>query len=110
MRVNAALKFRLRSKTSLEQLAAARAALAAERGDEDVLLALPKTVKRKHVHWTFVRTSDPKCSKLIKHRSRLLPLLWREQIKQHLASQTNDITGLRNQTLPPITKLSGVAS
>ena len=59
MPVNAALTFRLRSKTSLEQLAAARAAVAAERGDEDVLLALPKTVKRKHVHWTFVRTSDP---------------------------------------------------
>ncbi len=44
MPVSAALKFRLHSKTSLEQLAAARAALAAERGDEDVLLALPKTV------------------------------------------------------------------
>ena len=22
-------------------------------------MALPNTVKRKHVHWTFVRTNDP---------------------------------------------------
>ncbi len=66
MPVNAALKLRLCSKTSLEQLAAARAALAAERGDEDVLLALPKTVKRKHVHWTFAQAT-PSTSKLIKH-------------------------------------------
>ncbi len=77
MPVNAALNFRLRSKTSLEQLAAARAALAAELGDEDVILVLSKTVKRKHVHWTFAQAT-PTTSNLIKHRSRLHPLLWRE--------------------------------
>ncbi len=54
--------------------------------------------------------ATPTTSNLIKHRSRLHPLLWREQIKQHLASQTNDIAGFRNQTLPPITKLNGVTS
>ena len=75
MPMNAALKFRLCRKTSPEQLA--RAALAAERGDEDVLSALPKTVKRKHVHWTFAQAT-PTTSNLIKDRSRLHPLLWRE--------------------------------
>ena len=72
MPMNAALKFRLCRKTSPEQLA--RAALAAERGDEDVLSALPKTVKRKHVHWTFAQAT-PTTSDLIKDRSRLHPLL-----------------------------------
>ena len=41
---------RLRAKTSLAHVAAAKAAIAAERGDEDVLVPLSTSVKRKHVH------------------------------------------------------------
>ena len=59
MSVQAALKFRLRSKTCLAHAAAARVALAAEHGDGDVLVPLSTSVKRKHVHYTFVRTRNP---------------------------------------------------
>ena len=59
MPLAAAVRCRLRTKTSLTQFAAARAALAAERGDADVILPLSTTVKRKHVHYTFVHTTNP---------------------------------------------------
>ena len=59
MAVQDAVNVRLRVKTSLPHVAAARAAIAAERGDEDVLVPLSTSVKRKHVHWTFVRTANP---------------------------------------------------
>ena len=53
------VQFRLRTKTCLPHVVAARAALAAERGDADVLLPLSTSVKRKHVHYTFVHTANP---------------------------------------------------
>ena len=57
--VQPTVSVRLRTKTCLAHVAAARAALAAERGDEDVLVPLSTTVKRKHVHYTFVHTANP---------------------------------------------------
>ena len=59
MPVQATLEFRLRSKTCLAHAAAARVALATEQGAEDVLVPLSTPVKRKHVHYTFVRTRNP---------------------------------------------------
>ena len=57
--VEPGVKFRLRTKTCLPHVAAARAALAAEQGDDDVLVTMSMSVKRKHVHYTFVHTANP---------------------------------------------------
>ena len=53
------VKFRLRTKTCLPHVAATRAALAAEQGDDDVLVPMSTSVKRNHVHYTFVHTANP---------------------------------------------------
>ena len=77
MSIQGALKFRLRAKTSiapkyrfrskgnLAQMAAAKAALAAE-CDDDEIMSLPTTVKRKHVHWTHTRTHNPEHKRKIR--------------------------------------------
>ena len=54
-------KQRLATALSADPSASLLAApdVAAERGDDSLALP-PTTVKRKHVHWTHVRTWDPK--------------------------------------------------